>query len=47
MCHTQELGHRIQGQGHNQESEVKSCLCDYLKLAEANFVKPHKKVNHN
>ena len=47
MCHTQELGYHIQGQGHNQGSEVKSCLCDYLKLAEANFVKLHKKANHN
>ena len=40
---------RIQGQGHNQGSEVKSFFCDYryLKLAEANFVKLSKKVNHN
>ena len=34
MCHTQELGSHIQGQGHNQRSEVKYFLCDYLKLAE-------------
>ena len=27
-------------------SEVKSFLCDYLKLAAANFVKLNKKVNH-
>ena len=46
MCHT-ELGYHIQGQGHNQGSEVKLCLCDYLNLAEANFVKLLKKVNHN
>ena len=47
MCHTQELGSHIQGQGHNQGSEVKSFLCNFLKLAEANFVKLSKKVNHN
>ena len=47
VCHTQELGYHIQGQGHNQGSEVKLCLCDYLKLAEATFVKLHKKVSHN
>ena len=44
VCHTQELSYHIQGQGHNQGSEVKSFLLDYLKLAEANFVKFHKKV---
>ena len=43
-CYTLGLGYHIQDQGHNQRSEVKSCLCDYLKLAEANFVKLHKKV---
>ena len=37
VCHIQELGYHIQGQGHNQGSEVKSCLSNYLKLAEANF----------
>ena len=47
VCHTQELGYHIQGQGHNQRPEVRTCLCDYLKLAEGNFVKNHKKVNHN
>ena len=46
VCHAQELGSHIQGEGHNQGSEVKSFLCDYLKLAESNFVKPSKKVNH-
>ena len=25
MFHTQEVGYHIQGQGHNQGSEVKSC----------------------
>ena len=47
VCHAQELGSHIQGQGHHQGSEVKSFLCDYLKLAEANFIKLSKKVNHN
>ena len=47
MCRAQELGSHIQGQGHNQGSEVKSFLCDFLKLAEANFIKLSKKVNHN
>ena len=42
VCHAQELGSHIQGQGHNQGSEVKSFLCDYLKLAEANFIKLSK-----
>ena len=46
VCRAQELCFHIQGQGHNQGSEVKSFLCDYLKLAEANFVKLSKKVNH-
>ena len=43
----QELGSYIQGQGHNQGSEVKYFLCDYLKLAEAHCVKFCLKVNHN
>ena len=47
MYHTQELGSHIQGQGHNQGSEVKYFLCDYLKLAEAHCVKLKKNVNHN
>ena len=47
VCRAQELVYHIQGQGHNQGSEVKSFLCDYLKLAEANFIKLSKKVNHN
>ena len=47
VCRAQELGSHIQGQGHNQGSEVKSFLCDYLKLVEANFVELSKKVNHN
>ena len=47
VCCAQELGSHIQGQGHSQGSEVKSFLCDYLKFAEANFVKLSKKVNHN
>ena len=47
MCHTQELGSRIQGQGHSQGLEVKYFLCDYLKLAEAYFFILSKKVNHN
>ena len=47
VCHAQDLGSHIQGQGHNQGSEVKSFLCDDLKLAEANFIKLSKKVNHN
>ena len=38
VCRAQELGSHNQGQGHNQGSEVKSFLCDYLKHAEANFV---------
>ena len=42
VCHPQELGSHIQGQGHNQGSELKSGTCDYLKLAKANFVKLHK-----
>ena len=46
VCHTQELGSHIQGQGQNQGLEVKSFLCDYFKLAEVNFVKLSKKVNH-
>ena len=46
VCRAQELGSHIQGQGHNQGSEVKSFLGDYLKLAEANFVKHSNKVNH-
>ena len=47
MCHTQELGSHIEGQGHNQGSEIKYFLCDYLKLAEAHCIKLSKKVNHN
>ena len=47
MCHTQELGSHIQGQGHNQGSEVKSFLCNFLKLAEANLSNLAKKVNNN
>ena len=47
VCRAQELASHIQGQGHNQGSDVKSFLCDYLKLAEANFIKLSKKVNHN
>ena len=35
----QDLGSHIQGQGHNQGSEVKYFLCEYLKLAEAHCVK--------
>ena len=42
VCRAQELGSHIQGQGHNQGSEVKSFLCDHLKLAEANFIKLSK-----
>ena len=38
VCQTQELGSHIQGKGHNQGSEVKSFLCEYLKLAETNFI---------
>ena len=30
VCHTEEQGFHIQGQGHNQGSGVKSFLCDYL-----------------
>ena len=44
VCRTQELDYHIQGQGHNKGSEVKACVCDYLKPAEANFVKLHRKV---
>ena len=29
LCRAEELGSHIQGQGHNQGSEVKSFLCDY------------------
>ena len=47
VCRAQEFGSHIQGQGHNHGSEVKSFLCDYFKLAEANFVKLSRKVNHN
>ena len=47
MFHTQKIGSHIQGQGHNQESEVKYFLCDYLILAEAHCIKLSKKVNHN
>ena len=47
VCRIQELGSHIQGQGHNQGSEVKSFLCEYLKLAETNFILLSKKVNHN
>ena len=44
----QELGFLIQGQGHNQGSEVKYFLCDYLKLAEAHCIKwSHRKVRQN
>ena len=43
MCHTQELGSNIQGQGHNQGLKVKYFLCNYLKLAEAHCV-PKLKV---
>ena len=31
VCHTQEVDYHVQGQGHNQGMEVKSCLCDYSK----------------
>ena len=47
MCWVQELGSHVQGQEHNQGSEVKSSLCNNFKPTEANFVKLHKKVNHN
>ena len=47
VFHTQKLGSHIQGQGHNQGSEVKYFLCDDLKLAEAHCIKLSKKVNHN
>ena len=46
-CQTQELSSHIQGQGPNQVSEVKSFLCEYLKVAETNFIKLSKKVNHD
>ena len=39
VFHTQELGNHIQGQGHNQGLEVKSCWSKFVKL--------HKKINRN
>ena len=47
MCHAHKSGSHVQGQGHNQGSEVKSSYCNNLKLTEANLVKLHTKVNHN
>ena len=47
LCCTSHLGCQVQGEGHNWGSKVKFCLYNSLKPAEANVIKPHRKVNHN
>ena len=49
MCCAHKLGCRVQGQGHNQGSEVKSSICNNLKPTEANFFKLYKLegMSHN